>query len=64
MVINNKKFTTAENNFTWIDPLANYEKGFCYGSSFNDNCNITLNNFFELTDSNENKFWLEVKRVS
>ena len=57
MIINNEKFTIVENNFTWIDSLANYGTGFCYGSILNDNDNITLNNFCELTDSNENKFW-------
>ena len=64
MVINNEKFTIIENNFTWIDSLANYRTGFCYGSILNDNLNITLNNFCELTDSNENKFWSKVQRVS
>ena len=64
MIINNEKFTIVENNFTWIDSLANYETGFCYGSILNDNDNITLNNFCELTDSNENKFWSKVQRVS
>ena len=64
MVINNEKFTIVENNFTWIDYLANYGTGFCYGSILNDNDNITLNNFCELTDSNENKFWSKVQRVS
>ena len=54
MIINNEKFTIVENNFSWIDPLSNYGTGFCYGSILNDN--ITLNNFCELTDSNENKF--------
>ena len=28
MIINNEKFTIVENNFTWIDSLANYETGF------------------------------------
>jgi len=64
MIINNEKFTIVENNFTWIDSLANYGTGFCYGSILNDNDNITLNNFCELTDSNENKFWSKVQRVS
>ena len=40
------------------------EQFFCYGSILNDNNNITLNNFCELTDSNENKFWSKVQRVS
>ena len=30
----------------------------------NDNDNIYLNNFCELTDSNENKFWAKIQRVS
>ena len=64
MIINNEKFTIVENNFTWIDSLANYGTGFCYGSILNDNDNITLNNFCEFTDSNENKFWSKVQRVS
>ena len=64
MIINNEKLTILENNFTWIDSLANYGTGFCYGSILNDNDNITLNNFCELTDSNENKFWSKVQRVS
>ena len=64
MIINNEKLTIVENNFTWIDSLANYGTGFCYGSILNDNDNITLNNFCELTDSNENKFWSKVQRVS
>ena len=64
MIINNEKFTIVENNFTWIDSLANYVTGFCYGSILNDNDNITLNNFCELTDRNENKFWSKVQRVS
>ena len=64
IIINNEKFTIVENNFTWIDSLANYGTGFCYGSILNDNDNITLNNFCELTDSNENKFWSKVQRVS
>ena len=63
-VINNEKFTIVENSFTWIDSLANYGIGFCYGSILNDNDNITLNNFCELTDSNENKLWSKVQRVS
>ena len=62
MIINNEKLSIIENDFTWIDSLANYETGFCYGSIFNDN--ITLNNFCEFTDSNENKFWSKVQRVS
>ena len=32
MIINNEKLTIVENNFTWIDSLANYGTGFCYGS--------------------------------
>ena len=64
MVINNEKFTIVENNFTWIDSPANYGTGFCYGRILNDNDDITLNNFCELTDSNENKFWSKVQRVS
>ena len=61
MIINNEKFTIVENNFSWIDPLSNYGTGFCYGSILN--YNITLNNFCELTDSNENKFWSKAQRV-
>ena len=64
MVINNEKFTIVENNFTWVDSFANYVTGFCFGSILNDNDNITLNNFCELTDSNENKFWVKLQRVS
>ena len=64
MIINNEKLTILENNFTWIDSLANYGTGFCYGSILNDNDNINLNNFCELTDSNENKFWAKIQRVS
>ena len=64
MIINNEKLTIVENNFTWIDSLANYGTGFCYGSILNDNDNITLNNFCEFTDSNEYKFWSKVQRVS
>ena len=64
MIINNEKLTILENNFTWIDSLANYGTGFCYGSILNDNDNIILNNFCEYTDSNENKFWSKVRRVS
>ena len=64
MIINNEKLTIVENNFTWIDSLANYGTGFCYGSILNDNDNINLNNFCELTDSNENKFWAKIQRVS
>ena len=37
MLINNEKLTIVENNFTWIDSLANYGIGFCYGSIINDN---------------------------
>ena len=47
-----------------IDPLSNYGIDFCYGSTLNDNDNITLNNFCELTDSNENKFWSKAQRAS
>ena len=64
MTINYEKLTIVENNFTWIDSLANYGTGFCYGSILNDNDNITLNNFCEFTDSNEKKFWSKVQRVS
>ena len=64
MTINNEKLTIVENNFTWIDSLANYGTGFCYGSILNDNDNITLNNFCEFTDSNKNKLWSKVQRVS
>ena len=64
MIINNEKLTIVENKFTWIDSLANYGTGFCYGSILNDNDNITLNNFCEFTDGNENKFWSKVQRVS
>ena len=64
LVINNEKFTIVENNFTWIDSLANYGTGFCYGSILKDNDNIPLNNFCEFTDGNENKFWSKVQRVS
>ena len=64
MIINKEKFTIVENNFTWIDSLANYGTGFCYGSILNDNNNITLNNFCEFTDSNAKKFWSKVQRVS
>ena len=64
MIINNEKLTIVENNFTWIDSLANYGTGFCYGSILNDNDKITLNNFCEFTDSNENKFLSKVQRVS
>ena len=58
MIINNERFTISENNFTWIDSFTNYETDFCYGSILNNNDNIALNNFYELTNSNENKFWL------
>ena len=64
MIINNEKLTIVENNFTWIDSFANYGTGFCYGSILNDDDNITLNNFCEFTDSNENKFWSKVQRFS
>ena len=62
MIINNEKLTILENNFTWIDSLANFGTGFCYGSILNDSDNINLNNFCELTDSNENKFWAKIQR--
>ena len=64
MIINNEKLSIIEVDFTWIDSLANYGTGFCYGSILNDNDNITLYNFCEYTDSNENKFWSKVQRVS
>jgi hypothetical protein len=64
MIINKEKLTIVENNFTWIDSLANYGTGFCYDSILNDNDNITLNNFCEFTDSDEKKFWSKVQRVS
>ena len=64
ITINYEKLTIVENNFTWIDSLANYGTGFCYGSILNDNDNITLNNFCEFTDGNENKFWSKAQRVS
>ena len=51
----------VENKFNWIDSLANYGTDFCYGSILNDNDNITLNNFCEFTDGNENKFWSKVQ---
>ena len=64
MTINNEKLSIIEVELTWIDSLANYGTGFCYGSILNDNNNIILNNFCEYTDSNENKFWSKVRRVS
>ena len=64
MIINNENFTTVENNFNWIDSLANYETGFWYHNILNDDDNITLNNFYAFTDSNENKYWVKVQRVS
>ena len=64
ITINYEKLTIVENNFTWIDSLANYGTGFCYGSILNDNDNITLNKFCEFTDGNENKFWSKAQRVS
>ena len=64
MIINKEKLVIVENNFTWIDSLANCGTGFCYGSILNDNNNITLNNFCEFTDSNAKKFWSKVQRVS
>ena len=63
MIINNEKLSIIEVELTWIDSLANYGTGFCYGSILNDNDNIILNNFCEYTDSNENKFWSKVQRV-
>ena len=63
MIINNEKLSIIEVELTWIDSLANYGTGFCYGSILNDNDSITLNNFCEYTDSNENKFWSKVQRV-
>ena len=59
MIINYEKFTIVEKNFTWIDSLANYVTGFCYGSILNDN--ISLNNFCELTNSNEVSFGQKYK---
>ena len=64
MIINNEKLSIVEVDFTWIDSLANYGTGFCYGSILNNNNNITLNNFCEYTDSEQNKFWSKVQRVS
>ena len=32
MIINNEKLSIVEVDFTWIDSLANYGTGFCYGS--------------------------------
>ena len=64
MIINNEKLSLVESDFTWVDSLANYGIGFCYGTILNYNNNITLNNFCEFTDSNENKFWSKVQRVS
>ena len=64
MIINNEKLTIVEVDFTWIDSLANYGTGFCYGSILNDNNQISLNNFCEFTDSNKSKFWSKVQRVS
>ena len=64
MIINNEKLSIIEVELTWIDSLANYGTGFCYGSILKNNNNITLNNFCEFTDSNENKFWSKVQRVS
>ena len=54
MIINNEKLSIIEVDFTWIDSLANYGTGFCYWNILNDN--VTLINFCEFTDSNENKF--------
>ena len=51
MIINNEKLTIVEVEFTWIDSLANYGTGFCYGSILNDNNQITLNNFCEFKNS-------------
>ena len=64
MIINNEKLSIIEVELTWIDSLANYGTGFCYGSILNDNDNITLNNFCEFTDGNGKKFWSKVQRVS
>ena len=64
MIINNEKLSIIEVDFTWIDSLANYGTGFCYWNILNDNDNITLINFCEFTDSNENKFWSKAQRVS
>ena len=64
MIINNEKLTIEENNFIWIDSLANYVIGFYFSSILNDSDNITLDNFCELTDSNKNKFWAKIQRVS
>ena len=62
--ISNQKLTIAEAQFTWIDSLANYGTGFCYGSIIKNNTQINLNNFCEFTDSDENKFWAKVNRIS
>tara|TARA_B100000886_G_C20314098_1_gene445143 strand:+ start:345 stop:782 length:438 start_codon:yes stop_codon:yes gene_type:complete len=64
MIIDNEKLSIVEVEFTWIDSLANYGTGFCYGSILNDNNTINLNNFCEFTDSNQNKFWSKAQRVS
>ena len=48
MIINNEKLTIVENNFTWIDSLANYGTGFCYGSILNDNVILFLITFVNL----------------
>ena len=64
MEINNQKLTILENSFTWIDSLANYGTGFCYGSILKNNNKIFLNNFCEFTDSEENSFWSKVERSS
>ena len=64
MIINNEKLTIVEVDFTWIDSLANYGTGFCYGSILNDNNQISLDNFCEFTDSNKSKFWSKVQRIS
>ena len=36
MIIDNEKLSIVEVEFTWIDSLANYGTGFCYGSILND----------------------------
>ena len=61
MIINKEKFTIVENNFTWIDSLANCGTGFCYGSILNDDSNIILNNFCEFIDSDEKNFGQKYK---
>ena len=61
MIINNEKLIVVENNL-FGQSVTNYGTGFCYSNIYNDN--ITLDNFCEFTDSNENKFWSKVHRVS